>query len=393
MASQDHTPEPTDAPLALKLHPGCSFSCEIFQLNLPSNLGISIEVITFDSERTLTLACNAPIHHLSRTVPSTTYHYQKLNLVAALRCGLLELVEQDTQAIVHLPPAKEEPGGGHVNIPPRENPRDRQHSMTLYYDSTAPIWKSVLQLHKTYNLRLSASGGEVWCHDPSSPDQRLPVRREPSTAPAFTVYADPLPPSCTATLTVEPRVCHRSGTPPFKFVTEITLDASAASDGPVTVDMYNTPFDSGDLNDACGLTNSFGGLNSVSQLVRCVDVGTGEEVEFSMLYLCWDSDPHPEFPEDRFFVELWPGRPWRHEYTLAKESNTDIGGLGCLRAGNRYKVDLAVPRLGPWMYGTKEDLLKGTTQENLERWEPGPRGRPPIPIRQVNAPVEFDVVE
>ncbi|KAL1626677.1 hypothetical protein SLS54_002840 [Diplodia seriata] len=392
MAADSNTPE---VPLALKLEQGR----DIFQLNklgLPC-WGAPIEITTFDSERTVVFACNAPIHHLSETVPSTTYHYQKLDFVGALRCGLLELLDQDTQELVHLPPhegeaAADEPVVGRVEIPPRENPRDRQKTITLALDHTAPIWKEALQPNKSYNVRFSDSGGDAWCYYPDAPDQRFPIRREADVV-HFTVYADPLPPTCSATLTVEPSVCHRSGTPPFKFITEITLDASDAFEGPVTVDLYNSPFDSGDLNDACGLTNSFGGLNSVSQLVRCVDVETGEEVEFSMLYLCWDSDPHPEFAEDQFFVELWPGRPWRHEYTLAKESNTDIGGLGCLKAGKRYKVDLAVQRLGPWMYGRKEDLLKGTTQEKLERWEPGPRGRPPIPIRQVNAPVEFDVVE
>ncbi|OJD29663.1 uncharacterized protein BKCO1_7500028 [Diplodia corticola] len=396
MASDDNPPE---APLALQLQQWCGFGSDIFQLNklhLPC-WGARIQITTFDSERTVIFACNAPVHHHSDTTPTRTHHYQKLDLVGALRCGLLELVDQTTQEIVHLPPEEgesvvDEPVVGCVEIPPQENPRDGQKTIALGPDHTAPIWKAVLQPNKTYSVRFSKSGGDAWCYYPDSPDRRLPVLREPGET-HFTVYADPPAPTCSATLSVEPSVCHNSGSPPFKFVTTVTLDPSDAFDGPVTVDMYGTSFNSGDLNGRSRLSENYGAITSVGELVRCVDVETGVEVDFPYVNLCWFDNAHLEFPDDDFFVELWPGRPWRHEYTVELHGRSSIGGLEHLVAGKRYKAELNADVFGKWMYGRKEDLLKGTRQEKEERWESGPRGRPRILLTQVNEPVEFDVVE
>lgn len=400
MASQEKTSE---APLALNLAQGGSFGSNIFQLNLPSMQEKNyLEITNFDTERTLTFVCSAPIAYKR----SREYHwveelFSKLELIDALRSGLLELVEQDTQQVVQLPPAAHPPTTGHAVIPPQSRPGRYQASLRLVVDTTAQIWKDVLQPYKTYNLRLSASGGDSCCYYASPSDESsssefsvassrdgsLPVRRDPGII-HFTVYDDPVPPACSAVFSLTSPVCHRSGAPQFKFITEITLDASDAAKGPVTVGLYDEPFNTDKMGCA-------------SEYIRFVDTETGEDVYFPHAHPCWGEiiPTPPDFPADDFFVELWPGgRPWWHEYTLERtnEHHSNHGGLGRLEVRKKYRAELSSnlkSGFWMWMHGRKEDLLMGTAEEKRERWAPGPRDRPAIIIRQLDEPVEFDVVD
>lgn len=399
MASQEKTP---DAPLALNPTHVRGDGNGIFQLNLPSMQGIyCLEVLTYDTERSLTFACNVPISLERPETNSSPYLFPKLDLIDALRSGLLELVEQSTQQVVQLPPTAYSSSVGHVDIPPHPRPGHTQAIIFIVFDTTAKIWKGTLHPYKKYNLRLSASGGDAWCyyaslsHEASSSDfsaspsqdSSLPVRRDPGII-HFTVYDDPVPPACSAVFSLASPICHRSGTPQFKFITEITLDASEAAHGPVTVGFYDEPFNTDKMGCA-------------SEYIRFVDTETGEEIYFPHVRPCWGEliPTPPDFPADDFFVELWPGgKPWRHEYTLEleEEYSDNHGGLQFLRVGKKYRAELSSTLksgFAMWMHGRKEDLLRGTAEEKRERWAPGPRGRPAIGIQQLNEPVEFDVVD
>ncbi|KAK0637960.1 hypothetical protein DIS24_g10313 [Lasiodiplodia hormozganensis] len=371
----------SEAPLALNPTHVCGDGNGIFQLNLPSMQGIyCLEVLTYDTERSLTFACNVPISLERPETASSPYLFPKLDLIDALRSGLLELVEQNTQQVVQLPPTAYSPSVGHVDIPPHPRPGHTQAIIFIVFDTTAKIWKGILHPYKKYNLRLSASG------DPSQ-GSGLPVRRDPGII-HFTVYNDPVPPTCSAVFSLASPVCHRSGTPQFKFITEITLDASDAAKGPVTVGLYDEPFNTDKMGCA-------------SEYIRFVDTETGEEVYFPHVRPCWGEliPTPPDFPADDFFVELWPdGKSWRHEYTLELEEQyrDSHGGLEFLKLGKKYRAELSSNLkygFAMWMHGRKEDLLRGTAEEKRERWAPGPRGRPAISIRQLNEPVEFDVVD
>lgn len=363
MTLNDGTAEPV---LTIGLRQGNSFGNDMLQLHRPSFAGLNnVEITTFEAQRTVPLVCSGLDEKARR-----------LDLIAALRAGLLELIEQDSQQIVRVAHAPQPVY--RIEIPPKPSPAWRQSRVGLGIDSTAPFWKDTLQPGKAYALRFSADGGEAWCfHTDSTGSENLPVRREPDTV-TFTVHDDPAPPTFSAALSVEPGTASRSGIPPFRFVVYIASEA----DEPVTVCTVHTPFG--------------GELNCVDQLVRCVDIETGEEVEFPAQFGCFTEDPSPEFPEDSRFVEVWPGKQWHFEHTLDELSDRTLGGLECLESGRRYGVELsksARSGFGIWMIGRKDELLRGTVQENKGRWQAGPSGWGSITVRQKNDRVAFDVVD
>ncbi|OJD32185.1 uncharacterized protein BKCO1_4000089 [Diplodia corticola] len=360
--------------LSLTLLQGNTWGHDMMQLNRPTMQGLNLfKVTTFDTERTLTLACTA--------LDAKT---RRVDLVAALCAGLFQLVDEDTQQLVAFPP--ETAPVGSIAILPKEKPGDYQLRVGLGIDTTAQIWKDLLEPSKTYAVRFSPSGGEAWCsHDDE--ENRLPVRREPDVL-RFTVYNDPAPPTLSAVFGVEPAVCHRSGSPPFKFVVDISLPddsdgTSSRSDTPLTIKIAGTWFDVSQLN-------------CIDQLVHCVDADTGEKPDFDARFHCGLDASPPGFPADDMFVELWPGgQPWRFEYTLRDSSTPGPpGGLDDLVVGHQYSVKLSDQAVGfGWRWGKKEELLKGTEQEKAKRWAPGPRGNGIARIKQVNGPVTFDVVD
>ncbi|KAK7702521.1 hypothetical protein SLS57_011309 [Botryosphaeria dothidea] len=310
-AWDDHEARFSEPVLTIGLRQGNSFGNDMLQLHRPSFAGLNnVEITTFEAQRTVPLVCSGLDEKARR-----------LDLIAALRAGLLELIEQDSQQIVRVAHAPQPVY--RIEIPPKPSPAWRQSRVGLGIDSTAPFWKDTLQPGKAYALRFSADGGEAWCfHTDSTGSENLPVRREPDTV-TFTVHDDPAPPTFSAALSVEPGTASRSGIPPFRFVVYIASEA----DEPVTVCTVHTPFG--------------GELNCVDQLVRCVDIETGEEVEFPAQFGCFTEDPSPEFPEDSRFVEVWPGKQWHFEHTLDELSDRTLGGLECLESGRsmRFKND------------------------------------------------------
>ncbi|KAB2571201.1 hypothetical protein DBV05_g10138 [Lasiodiplodia theobromae] len=353
------------------------------QLNLPDLDGyIKLHITSLENKQKL------PVTLLSPGLNKEG----KLDIAASLCAGLMELIEQDTQKVVIFPRGAEEPVVGNLPVNPSCTSPHGRHYQTntpITYNSTAPIWKDTVQPGKTYILRFTPPAtnyndtDKIWCRFQDAPaNQKLPVRLERSTSSLrFTVLADPPPPRFSAIFRVIPTsVCHLSPSGgyhpsvPFKFVAEITSDA----DEPVTVCTQRNPF---------GRTLPIGnGLSCLDEVLYCVDVATGEEVEFPASFQCFDSDPWGAFPADTDFVEVRPGEAWRWEYQIDDQHEFE--------GGHRYEVQLsnwAKKGFGMWMFGRREDLLRGTLEEKMERWKyASAHGR--ISVLQVNDPVTFDVV-
>lgn len=368
----------SDNVLSLRLQQGNRYGHDIFQLNQSSFSSLNLMIITtLERERSVMLVCNG-----------LDGKRKKLDILNAMRAGLVEILES----------GKEEPivfnqrslnSLGNMEIPPKPSPQHYQVRAGLETDTTSDEWRAVMQSGSTYELRLSNNEGEVWCYYsdehngppeevPSS--KRLPVGREDG-AIHFTVHDDPAPPEFLATLRVEPEKCHLSGNPPFKFIIEFTTN----SDQPITVDKSRTPLSDFPFD-----------FNSVSQLIYCEDAKTGEEVEWPSQFGCFDQDPRPDFPEDSDFVEILAEKPWRFEYTLEKEGSSDVGGLEYLKLGRTYKAQVATKHLGGfsrYLFGRKEDLLKGSIEEKKQRWNDHNPDQVSIHITQQNEHVVFQVVK
>ncbi|OJD34108.1 uncharacterized protein BKCO1_2500092 [Diplodia corticola] len=377
--------------LTLSLRQGVSAGADILQLHQPSLSALNnLEITTFSSTRPILLSCRG----------LTSTERRRLDVLAALRAGLLELSEESTNTVVDFPRDEPVPAGQHL-VPPKPSPRSAQAAAGLVLDSTAPVWREKLRAGAAYVLRFAADADDdkAWCEyvvnddddDDDANDEAagrvLPVALDRDSAVRFAVYDDPTPPVFECIFGVEPGVAHLSGEPPFKFVAELTYKAPPAAGAeapPVTFCTERTPFGA--------MLPVGGGLSSVEQLVYCVDEETGEEPEWPWAFQCFDSDPWGEFPDDDQFVEIAPGATWRFEYTLGGPNE----GLETLEKGSRYRVELskgAKSGFRRWMFGKREELLKGTVEEKVQRWKPGPRGRPSIPVEQVNEPVLFDVVD
>ncbi|KAF9629004.1 hypothetical protein BFW01_g10207 [Lasiodiplodia theobromae] len=354
----------------------------VLQLNLPDLDGYNDLIIT-----SLENKQKRPVTLLSPGLNKEG----KLDIVASLCSGLLELIEHDTKKLIIFPRGPEEPVVGNLLVKPSDaSPRSR-HYTGMTYNSTAAIWKGTVQAGKSYVLRFASPEAnnddtdKVWCRfrdAPASATKRLPVRLERATSSLrFTVRADLPPPRFSAVFSVAPTpVCHISPSgdnypsAPFKFVAEITSDA----DQPVTVCTERNPF---------GRTLPFGNrLSCLDQVLHCIDVATDEEMEFPACFQCFDSDPWGSFPEDGDFVEVRPGGVWRWEYELDDQHDFE--------SGHRYEVQLsnrAKNGFDMWMFGKKEDLLRGTLKEKMERWK-YTKAHGTISAVQANEPVTFDVV-
>jgi hypothetical protein len=104
---------------------------------------------------------------------------------------------------------------------------------------------------------------------------------------------DRQPPNIFARLEM-PLECHLSDPGHFAFVIEYSTDSKT----PITIDNSRRP-----------LSVFEGELKTVDQLIECRDTETGEEVLWSGFFGCWDSDPHPAFPDNKDFVEVLPDKP------------------------------------------------------------------------------------
>jgi hypothetical protein len=175
--------------LSLRLENGLLSTDDKFQLNRcrTDNLG-QIVVTTFETERPVTLVCNnLHVNNKSRT----------LDLLGALKSGLVEQVESGKNDVLALPPTETQQLDQLI-IPPKPSPKHAQVKVSVYTDTTTFEWKELLQPGHAYGVRLSKNKDEVWGYyteDFGSPNnvpltQRLAVGRENSTI-YFTVCNDP----------------------------------------------------------------------------------------------------------------------------------------------------------------------------------------------------------
>lgn len=315
-------------------------------------------VTTFETERPVTFVCNNL--HIKGTS-------RKLDLLEAIKSGLLELVEidKDKDSIIALAPTTTQ-HLGQLNIPPKPSPEHSQMKVGIKDDTKDTIWKEVLQPEHSYTIRFSKNDDEVFAyytdgyygHSTDFPqNQRLTVGREESSV-SFTVYNDPAPPRIFARLEM-PQLGHLTGPIPFTFVIEYTTD----SEETLTIDKSRSPLSVFD-----------GDLHSLEQLIDCRNAETGEEVRWTAFFGCYDFDPHPNFAHDNDFVEISEDKPWRFECMLqnSEGKGSTVRDMWGLDAGKRYTAKIAGGALGGvgrWQYRRKEDLLGGSNGDRKRQWE------------------------
>jgi hypothetical protein len=180
-----------------------------------------------------------------------------------------------------------------------------------------------------------------------------------------------------------PQTCHLSGSIPFTFV----IEYSTISEQPITIDKSRSP-----------LSIFEGDLKTIEHIIECRNAETNDEVSWTAFFGCWDSDPHPSFPSDDDFVEILPDKPWRFECTLQNpeyEKNT-ICSMEGLEAGQTYKVQIASRALSAfsrWRYGRKVDLLSGSDEEKVWRWDVFQNKHSNLSVERIGEPVLFTIVD
>jgi hypothetical protein len=295
---------------------------------------------------------------------------QRLDLLHALQCGLIELVDSASgDALTFPPPSAQSPGyieispyrPAHILPPGRPQPPP-QVRVGFVKDWTNAIWKTLLQPGKSYAFRLSRRKGETWAYDGVAtsdaiipPSRKLSVARDEETSIPLAVYADPPPPRLFAKLSM-PEICHLSGTPPFTVFIEISTDSKC----PLT------------LNKSRTALSSFGiDFNTLDDLFSCRNRDTNEPVDWPVRFGCWEADIHPDFPDDDDFVQISDSEPWRFEYVLKEdEAPGGPGGLEMLEVGQTYEAWISedfYPNTG-WRFGTREEILAGSKEEKKKRW-------------------------
>ncbi|KAI4620356.1 hypothetical protein J4E80_004882 [Alternaria sp. BMP 0032] len=355
-----------------------------FQLNRKKRRALGHLVVTTpETERPITLFCNG----------LTVIGRGRNTVLQALRSGLFELVQSGKEGggIITLPSFTSSQKG-QFNILSTAFPQYREVSISVLTETTHVVWKEVLQPGHTYGLRLAEKAGEVFaCYtdeldgNPESltPAQKLPVNRERGDTYCFTVHDDPAPPKLFAKLEM-PSKAHLNGPTPFALVIEYTTDSVK----PLVFDKSRSPL---------SVTNFGSGfdLHCIDQLIDCQDNATGEKVEWGAVFVCWDSDPHPKFPDDDDFVEISANRPWRFECTLEKLGNEKeyVRSMEGLKAGRTYKARINGPStFRRWQYGNREDLLAGTREEKIERWEVDMETLGRLDVERIEEDVYFETV-
>jgi len=331
------------------------------QLNRKQRRSLGHLIITTpETARPITLFCNG----------LTVVGRGQDTVLQALRSGLFELVQSgEEDAGVIILPSVTSRHKGQYSILSTSFPQYREVSISVLTETTHVVWKDVLQPGRTYGLRLSGTAGEVFaCYTDElesgvevlSSAQKLPVHREGGGTYYFTVHDDPAPPKLFARLEM-PKKAHLNGPDPFTLVIEYTTD----SDEPFVFDKSRSPL------SATNLCTGFN-LHCIDQLIDCQDNATQEKVEWGAVFVCYDYDPHPVLPDDGDFVEISTDRPWRFECTLEKLGNEEeyVRSMEGLKAGRTYRARVNGPSgFGRWQYGKKGELLAGTREEKMKRWE------------------------
>ncbi|KAI4711024.1 hypothetical protein J4E89_004614 [Alternaria sp. Ai002NY15] len=355
-----------------------------FQLNRKQRRSLGhLLVTTPKTERPITLFCNG----------LTVVGRERNTVLQALRSGLFELVRfgEEDAGVITLPSFASS-RKRQYNIPPTAFPQYREVSIGVLTETTHVVWKKVLQPGRTYGLRLSGKAGEVFaCYTDElesgtevlSSAQKLSVHREDGGTYYFTVHDDPTPPKLFARLEL-PRRAHLNGPDPFTLVIEYTTE----SDEPFVFDKSRSPLS---VTTLCTGAN----LHCIDQLIDCRDNDSGEKVEWGAVFVCYDYDPHPVFPDDGDFVEISTNRPWRFECTLEELGNEKeyVRSMERLQAGRTYKARVHGPsRFSRWQHGTKEDLLAGTREEKIKRWDVDMEKLGHLDVERIEEDLYFETV-
>lgn len=347
-----------------------------FQLNCERSLNLGpIVITTFEIECSTTLFC----HGLTRA---------GLDLLEALGSGMLELVESGKENVIVLRPATS-PQLGQLNISPKPSSQHRQVSVNVYTDTSHAAWKEILQPGHTYGLRFSENHGKMFAYytddiddqvENLPPAKKLAVGLEGGTH-YFTVHDDPAPPRIFARLEM-PRQAHLTGPIPFTSIIEYTTDSRE----PLVIDKsrYPLPVFSEDLK-------------SLDSLIHCQDIDTRDKVPWCGAFGCWDSDPHPDFPDDDDFIEISADKPRRFKCTLKNQENEDeyVRSMEGLEAGHTYKARVAGRALvafNRWQYEKKAELLAEAREEKMRRWEVDMDNLGSLRVERVEKEVVFEAV-
>jgi len=355
-----------------------------FQLNRKQRRSLGHLIVTTpETERPITLFCNG----------LTVVGKGRNTVLQALRSGLFDLVQsgKEDAGVITLP-SFTSPKKDQHNILPTAFPQYREVSISVLTETTHVVWKEVLQPGRTYGLRLSGKAGEVFaCYtdeleggaEASSAAQKLTAHREDGGTYYFTVHDAPAPPKLFARLKM-PSKAHLNGPIPFTLVIEYTTDSVASfvfdkSRSPLSVTSFGSGWD----------------LHCMDQLIGCRDNDTGEKVEWGAVFVCWDGDPHPKFPEDDDFVEISTKRPWGFECTLEELGNEKeyVRSMEGLKPGRTYKARVNGPSgFRRWQFGKKEDLLAGTREEKMKRWEVDMEKLGRLDVERIEEDLYFETV-
>lgn len=299
-------------------------------------------------------------------------------------------MESGKDSAIVIPPAAS-PQMSQLDIPSRPSPEVPQKSIGIYTDTTHTTWKEVLQAGHTYDLRFSGNNGGVFaCYtdelgdQPENlpPAQKLSVGREGGKC-SFIAHDNPAPPRIFARLEL-PDQAHLTGHIPFTLVIEYTTDSLNA----IVVDKSRSP-----------LSVSKNELTSLDSLIDCRDSKTGEKVPWCAVFLCYDSDPHPRFPDDGDFIELSADKPWRFECTLENLETQDeyVRSMEGLEAAHTYKARVEEYAFGKfrfkrWQYGKKDELLHGSQEEKMKRWDVDMNELGHLDIERIGEHVYFEAI-
>lgn len=321
----------------------------VISLFLDGQVGIQLNSKAFSGKMDLKIQ----MHERSKPVTLVLDGYREeeksFDIAIALRRGLLDLIDLETNSPISISPSDE--AAGSLALPPA--------SPNIFYglsiDSFDSFWNILIPGHR-YEMRWSVDSGQCWCYY-GQPEEsfenitRLPVRRLPRPI-KLTVYDDAsAPPHLSISLTSSSEICYLSGRPRFAFELAVTSHEKS----PITICLHKTPF------------REFHGLEEI------VDVSdeTGEDVEWPYAIGCFEgSEP---FPPDDDFEELASELPYQREFSLDPyDPETSNGGeLNSLEKHRTYKVELQKSLLasfGKWRKGSKTELLSGTEGEKKGRW-------------------------
>lgn len=269
------------------------------------------------------------------------------DVVIALQCGLLQLLNADSRDVIAIPPR---------NTPPRARtitPMEIDEVHTISFHPTHEFWRQLVRNGHSYLIRFYESGGLSWCQYGSKEEHLGHLERDlPESLPLqratgfmeFTVRDDPPPPTFSVSLSTSSDICHLSGgSPTFHLIISVTSHETQ----PITVSIEDTPF-----YLAQGLDDIF----------EIQDQDTNERLELPSGAGCFLDNTDPDdYPSKLILQEFLPQEPYVRKYALEPfDAATANGGeLDCLSEGHRYSVrpsQTIFNGFESWCWGRKSEL-------------------------------------